>query len=134
MFRKIKFTRRQIGNYFKAALRDLRIACQSDVPEVVFRFSYDALLKLAIAVCAQAGLGVKSRRGHHIELIRKLALLFRDSDIGIIGDKMRLKRNLDLYGGGVLISQKQAKEYLNWIRRIFDKAEQYLKRNPKLPI
>ncbi|MBU1136938.1 hypothetical protein KKD72_01030 [Patescibacteria group bacterium] len=134
MFTKFKFTRRQTENYFKAASRDLKIARQSDVPEVIFRFSYDALLKLAIVVCAQTNLRVKSRRGHHIELIEKLAALLKDSEIGIIGDEMRLKRNLDLYGGGILISQKQASEYLEWVRKVFSKAERYLKKNPKLPI
>ena len=58
MFEKFKFTGGQIGNYRRSAERDLAIARKSEVSEVVFRFAYDALLKLAIAACAQNGLGV----------------------------------------------------------------------------
>jgi len=29
----------------------------------------------------------------------------------------------DLYEGGILISEKEAKEYLEWVKKIFQKAE-----------
>lgn len=134
MFENFKFTQRQIENYFKAAVRDLGIACRTDIPEVIFKFSYDGLLKLVIAICAHNGLRVKSRKGHHIELIKKLSILLNNPDIKTIGDGMRSKRNFDLYGGGILISRKEANEYFEWIKNIFDKAEQCLKKNPKIPI
>jgi hypothetical protein len=125
MFEKFKFTPNQIANYVRSAERDLAIARESDIPEVVFRFSYDALLKLAIAVCAADGLRVKARRGHHIELIKKLAEIVSDPDIEVLGNQMRSKRNWDLYGGGTIISQKEAGEYFNWVSRLFGQAQKY---------
>ena len=85
MFEKFAFTSRQIDQYYKSAARDLKIAQTSDIPEVIFKFSYDALLKLAIAVCAKNNLRVKSRQGHQAELINKLSEIIKEQDIIIIG-------------------------------------------------
>lgn len=126
MFEKFNFTLRQIDNYYKAASRDFKIASSSLIPEVIFKFSYDSLIKLAIAVCAKNGLRVKARAGHHIELLKKLAEFMDDKSVFKVGDKMRRKRNLDLYGGGILMSAKEAEEYRNWLKTIFVKAEIYL--------
>ena len=123
MFEKFRFSRKQIEKYHHSAIRDLKIASGADVSEVRFRFCYDALLKLAMAVCAENGLRVKSRRGHHIELIKKLAFFLKDPEIEILADEMRSKRNWDLYGGGIIISQKETKEYLDWTKKVFLKAE-----------
>ena len=123
MFEKFRFSRKQIEKYHSSAKRDLKIASEADVPEVRFRFCYDALLKLAITVCAEHGLRVKSRRGHHIELIKKLSFFLKDSEIEILANEMRSKRNWDLYGGGIIISSKEAREYLDWTKQIFDKTE-----------
>lgn len=131
MFEKFRFSRRQIEKYYNSALRDLKIAATADVSEVRFRFCYDAILKLAIAMAAEKGLRVKSRRGHHIELIKKLSFFLKDPEIEILADEMRSKRNWDLYGGGVVVSQKEAKEYLEWTKKIFSKADllKYRKQN-----
>lgn len=126
MFEKFNFSARQISNYFNAALRDFRIASSSAIPEVIFMFSYDSLIKLAIAVCAKNGLRVKARAGHHIELLKKLSEFIDFKAVEIIGNKMRHKRNMDLYGGGVLISEKETKEYKDWLKTVFLKAETYL--------
>ncbi len=126
MFEKFRFSRRQIEKYHNSAKRDLKIAAEADVPEVRFRFCYDALLKLSMAVCSQKGLRVKSRQGHHIELIKKLAFFLKDSEIEVLADEMRSKRNWDLYGGGITISQKEAEEYLQWTKKVFLKAEAVL--------
>ncbi len=98
MFEKFEFSGRQVKNYYKSAMRDCQIASGSDIPEVVFKFCYDALLKLAIAVCAKNGLRIKARQGHHIELLGRMADFLKNNDIKIIGDEMRAKRNLDIYG------------------------------------
>jgi len=126
MFEKFSFSAKQIENYYKSALRDFGIASKSDIEEVAFRFCYDSLLKLAMAICAANGLRVKARQGHHIELIEKLAGILRDKDIEVIVGEMRSKRNWDLYGGGVLISEKEAKEYTTFAKNIFKKADEYL--------
>ncbi len=125
MFEHFNFSQKQIEKYYSSASRDLKIAGNSDVPEVAFRFSYDALLKLAIAICAENGLRAKAKRGHHIELIKKLSVFLNDSEIEILANEMRAKRNWDLYGGGALISNKEAKSYVSWVGNIFQKAEKY---------
>jgi hypothetical protein len=81
---------------------------------------------LAIAVCAKNNLRVKARKEHHIELIEKLSFYLKDSEIEVLANEMRAKRNRDLYDGGILISDKEAKEYLNWIKKIFQKGEELL--------
>ncbi len=123
MFEKFSFSRKQIDEYHRSARRDLKIAAELDIPEASFRFCYDALLKLAIAVCAQRGLRVKSRRGHHIELIKKLAYFLDDPEIEIIASEMRSKRNRDLYDGGILVSEKEVEDFLVWAKKVFTKAK-----------
>ncbi len=125
MFERFRFSEKQIDKYHKSAKRDIKIACNSHVPEVAFRFCYDALVKLSIAVCAKQDLRVKARRGHHIELIKKLSKYLDDTEIELLANEMRTKRNKDLYGGGMLISMKEAKSYVQWARQIFRTAEKY---------
>ena len=132
MFEKQKFTDRQIEKYFNSALKDFKIAFSSEVPEIIFKFCYDSLLKIAITICAKNNLRVKSRAGHHIELLKKLAEYLNDENILIISNEMRKKRNFDLYSGGVLISEKEALNYKKWLKKIAAQAEEYLNANSKL--
>lgn len=132
MFEKFIFSKGQVDKYYSSALRDLKISRRAEDTEVNFRFCYDALLKLAIAVCAKNNLRVKARQGHHVKLIDKLAEILRNKDIKIIGQEMRSKRNWDLYGGGVLISKKEAGEYLKWTNEIFKQVDDYLYKNKLL--
>jgi hypothetical protein len=132
MFEKFIFSRGQVDKYYASALRDLKISRRTEDTEVNFRFCYDVLLKLAITVCAKNNLRVKARQGHHVKLIDKLAEILENKDIKIIGQEMRSKRNWDLYGGGVLISKKEAGEYLKWTNEIFKQADNYLHKNKLL--
>ncbi|MBU4216466.1 hypothetical protein L6270_01660 [Candidatus Parcubacteria bacterium] len=125
-FEKFEFKPSQTEKYFLSAKRDLKIAIGSDIIDVQFKFSYDALLKLAITVCAHEGLRVKSKAGHHIELVDKLAVILHEPDVSIIGNEMRKKRNFDLYSGGLVVSEKEAREYCNWVKDVFSKAEDFL--------
>ncbi len=132
MFKKQEFTDRQIEKYFNSALRDFKIARDSNVPEIIFKFSYDSLLKIAIAVCAKNNLRVKSRAGHHIDLVEKLSEYLNDEDIFAIGNEMRKKRNFDLYSGGVLVTKKEASNYKEWLKKIVLQTEEYLNTEQKL--
>ncbi len=123
MFEKFDFSQKQIERYHKSAKKDLKIAGSYSDPEVSFRFCYDALLKLAIAICAKKGLRAKAKRGHHRELIQKLSSFLKDSEINVVANEMRGKRNRELYDGGILISEKESGSYLKWVREIFKKAE-----------
>lgn len=122
MFEKFTFTSEQIKQYLNSAKRDLKIAQDSSEPEVVFRFSYDALLKLAITIGAQHGLRVKSRAGHHIELMQMLSKQLESTDVLIIGEEMRKKRNLELYNGGTITTKEEAQEYADWVTNVFKLA------------
>ncbi len=120
-FQRINFTEKQIKRYFRAAKRDLNIAQKSGIPEVVFKFSYDALIKLGIALIAKQGYRVRSIKGHHIKILEKMSQILPDKDITVVGNKMRKDRNFDFYSGGILISKKDSREYLKFIEEIFKK-------------
>ncbi|MCK5358853.1 MAG: hypothetical protein KAJ48_10695 [Elusimicrobiales bacterium] len=128
MFTKFIYTNEQIERYYDAAKRDLQIAQDSRRSEIKFRFCYDAIVKLAITLCAVNSLRVKSRRGHHIALIAKLSRYLNDKQIEKTADNMRNKRNHDLYDGGRIFSDKEAAEYLRCGEDVFSKAESYLKK------
>ena len=61
---------------------------------------------------------MKSRIGHHIKLIEKLADLLKDENIEVVANKMRSKRNRDLYTGGVIISQREVDYYLKFCKSL----------------
>lgn len=122
MFEKQEFTKEQIIAFFRSAERNLAIAKKNAEAEVKFTFAYNALIKIAISLCALNGLRVKSQQGHHIELLRKLSELTKDEDVELIGNEMRMKRNWDFYDGNIVISDKEAVEYLDWTITILEKV------------
>jgi hypothetical protein len=71
-FQKLAFKEEQIEQFLKSALHDLKIAQDSDIPDVVFKFSYDALIKLGIVLIAKKGYKVRSTTGHHVKILEKL--------------------------------------------------------------
>jgi len=117
-FGEQKFTDAELVKYRKSAKRDLDIALSSHEPEVVFHFAYMALIKIGIYHLAKEGYRVKSRVGHHQKIIESLSRILDSEDIGIIGDKMRKDRNLDLYSGDALHSLEEIKEYLRFIEAL----------------
>lgn len=121
-FQKIGFNNNQIKQYFNAARRDLEIAQKSDIPEVVFKFTYDALIKLGITLIAKYDYKVRSVQGHHIKILEKMSQILQNEDIAVIGNKMRHNRNVDFYDGGALITQKDSREYLEFVESMFKKA------------
>lgn len=129
MFETFTFSQKQVDAYFQNAWSDFNIAAEATVPEVIFRFTYDALIKLAISLCAAHGLRVKSQQGHHIELIKKLAEYLGDPQVEVRLNKFRQKRNWNLYYGGATVSEKEAQEYLSWARPIFAKAKEEFNKN-----
>jgi len=126
-FEKRKFEEKTIKKYFFGAERDFKIARENKDPEVVFKFSYDCLIKLGITLIVSQGYRIKSRTGHHIKILEKLSQILENKDIEIMGEAMRKKRNFDLYEGGVIISEKEAKEYFNFVKEIIAESERFLK-------
>jgi hypothetical protein len=121
-FQKIKFSLPQIEQFVRSAGRDIEIASQSDIPEVIFKFSYDALIKIGITLIAGEGYKVRSKTGHHIKILEKLGQILDNEDVKIMGNKMRQERNVDLYSGGSSISEKDSRAYLDFVKDIFAKA------------
>ncbi len=126
MFEDFEFSSKQIQRYYDSAIKDFNIALKYKDPDVIFVFSYNSLIKLAITVCAKNNLRVKSKKGHHVELIKKMAYFLKDQDIGIISNEMRQKRNTDLYGGIAIITEKESKMYLYFLQKIIKKIDKYL--------
>ena len=67
-----------------------------------------------------------------MKILEKSSEILNDKDIEIIGDRMRKKRNLDLYEGGIIISQKEVKDYLDFIKQVIKRTEEYLKNQKSL--
>ena len=122
-FQKLVFKKEQIEQYLKSALHDLKIAEESDIPDVVFKFSYDAFIKLGIVLIAKKGYKIRSTTGHHVKILEKLSQLLKDEDILVLGNKMRQERNSNLYDGGFSVGEKDSCEYLDFIKDVFKKAD-----------
>ena len=118
-FLKQEFGHNELNKYKKAAERDLAIAHKDKEIEVIFHFSYMALLKIGIYVIAKEGYRVKSRPGHHVQIIETLSDILKSKDVAIIGDKMRRDRNLDLYSANALITKKDVEAYYKFVQELF---------------
>lgn len=129
MFEKFLFSKLQVDKYYKAACRDFKMLKKSLEPEIIFFLCYNIIIKTSIAICAKNGLRVKSRVGHHIELISKLADFIGDKEVEIVADKMRIKRNKDLYEGGVIITEKEAEYYYKFCSELIKQADNYINPN-----
>jgi len=125
-FTKFKFTSEQLKDYLTAAEKDLIIARDSNVPEVIFQFSYNALLKFGIVMIAKQGYRAHSKIGHHTKIIEKLAELLNDQEIATVGNLMRKTRNIEMYNGGSVITEKQAREYLEFCKRIANQLKRLI--------
>jgi hypothetical protein len=120
-FQPLDFSSQQLEDIWLSAKRQLEIASDSDVPEIVFKFSYEALVKLGILILAQNGYKIRSIPGHHRKIIETTSLILQDDSFRLMGEQMRRQRNMDLYDCAFLVSDKDVKEYLDFIKDIFNK-------------
>lgn len=127
MFEPFEFTEAEILKFLASAENDVKNARSIDIPEVMFLLCFQALCKMACTVCAKQNLRVKSKSGHHVFLIRKLSETLGDEEIELIGNQMRMKRNMDMYAGGAIVSEKEALEYRDWIGKLMEKVKKHLK-------
>ena len=101
------------------ALRDLKIAKEDGIAEVRFTYAYQALLKAGIALLAsKESLKVRSTPGHHVAVIERMSEVLKDENINMLGNRMRFKRNKDLYDGGDIISIKEANDCLKFVQQV----------------
>jgi hypothetical protein len=122
-FQKLAFKEEQIEQFLKSALHDLKIAEASDIPDVIFKFSYDALVKLGIALIAKKGYKIRSTTGHHVKILEKLSQILKEENILVLGNKMRQERNFNLYDGRFFVGEKDSREYLDFVKSVFKKAD-----------
>jgi len=125
-FDSFKFTKEQIEKNIDNALKDLNIAKKDIINEVKFDYSYKALIKAGIALASFYGKKVKSLPGHHIKIIEVIAQTLRNNSIDDIGNVMRSKRNTDFYSGGIEITEKECREYLEFVTNVVEKIRKII--------
>ncbi len=127
-FKKIEFSKDQIKQYLDSSLRDLKIAKEDAFPEVRFTYSYQALIKAGITLLAHKG-RVKARSvpGHHVNILKKMSEIMDNPDVFTIGNAMRMKRNNDLYGGGEIVSDKEADDYHVFVANVLKMVKKIVK-------
>jgi len=114
-FTRFSFTQQQIKKNLANALRDYEIAIKDSILEVKFNYSYNALIKAGIALLSYYQVKIRSVPGHHVKIIEKMAEILNDDMVDDIGNVMRSKRNMDFYGGGTEVTEKECNEYLHFV-------------------
>ncbi len=122
-FIRFSFTQQQIKKNLESALRDYDIAKKDSIPEVKFTYIYNALIKAGIALLSYYQVRVRSVPGHHVKILEKMAEILKDEAVADIGNVMRSKRNIDLYGGGVEITEKECREYITFGGRVLKRIK-----------
>jgi hypothetical protein len=123
-FRKFDFKPEDTKRHLDSALHDLQIAQKDKIPEVKFTYSYQTLIKIGITLLAHLGkVKVRSKPGHHVKILEKMGDLLGDDDVVTIGNAMRMNHNTDLYGGGEIVGEKEAADYLKFVLKVVEKAK-----------
>jgi len=122
-FTRFSFTQQQIKKNLTNALRDFDIAKKDSIVEVKFNYSYNALIKAGIALLSYYQVKIKSVPGHHVKIIEKMAEILKDEMIDDVGNVMRSKRNIDFYGGGIEITEKECNEYMRFVEGILKRIK-----------
>lgn len=126
-FRKFDFKPDDIRRYLESAVRDLEIAQKDSIPEVKFTYSYQALIKTGITLLAkQSKVKVRSKPGHHVKIIEQMGEILGDDHVTSVGNAMGMKRNTDFYGGGEIIGEKEAVDYLKFVQKTIHKAKKII--------
>ena len=58
--------------------------------------------------------------GYHIKILEKMSDILGNPDILTYGNAMRMKRNLDLYEGGTIVSESEVKAYIKFVGEILN--------------
>lgn len=127
-FVRFKFSAGQIEKNLASAVRDLEIAKKVDILDVRFTYAYSALIKGGITLLSHRQLKVKSIPGHQAKIIENLARMLNDDSIEILGNVMRQKRNQDFYSGGIDVTEKECKEYIDLAESVLRKVRVAIRR------
>jgi uncharacterized protein (UPF0332 family) len=122
-FQSFHFSKEQVSDHLNNANKDLNIAKKDNIPEVKFTYAFSALIKAGLALLSHNNQKIKSVPGHHIKIIDALAQILKDESINDVGNAMRSKRNLDMYSGGVEITEKECREYLDFVDGVLNRIK-----------
>ena len=125
-FSRLNFSREQIEKNLASAFRALEIARKTDILDVKFNYAYTALIKGGIALLSHRQLKIKSIPGHQVKIIEILARTLGDDSIEAMGNLMRQKRNLDFYGGGIEVTEKECEECLNFTVSVLNRLKKLI--------
>jgi len=126
-FKKFDFTKEQIDKNLQNASKDLKIAKKDSIPEVKFNYAYTALVKAGIALLSFYKVKIKSVPGHHIKIIEKISDILKNEVINETGNAMRAKRNLDFYSGGIEVTEKECREYIDFVEKALTDIQRHIK-------
>ncbi|MBI1869718.1 MAG: hypothetical protein HYS07_00835 [Chlamydiae bacterium] len=127
-FKEFGFTSDAIERYLQNAFHDLEIARKNRFPEVRFSYSFQALIKAGIALIARVGhVRVRSVPGHHIKILTKMSEILENPDVYTIGNIMRTKRNTDFYEGGDCVTEKESRDYLDFVEKVLQQVEKLVR-------
>ncbi len=114
----------EIKGHLEGAHKKLKAAYKiaDDDEESSYELTYEAMLKVSLALILRHGKRPRSQPGHHIAIIEMAGCLLGENSADLIRafDEMRRNRNSFLYGGDFFASDHEVKEALNI-------AGQYLK-------
>jgi uncharacterized protein (UPF0332 family) len=125
-FGKFTFTKEQVEKNLANALKDLGIAKEDSIIDVKFNYAYNALIKSGIALISSYGQKVKSVPGHHVKILEVMSAILEDAGINDMGNVMRSKRNTDFYAGGIEVTEKECREYLEFSQKIVVKVKKII--------
>jgi hypothetical protein len=121
-FAKHSFSPEQINKFLENSVKDLQIAKKIKILDVKFNYAYTSLIKAGITLLSLHQARVKSVPGHQVKIVGKMAEILEDDSIETMGNLMRSKRNLDLYAGGIEVTEKECKEYLEFVEEVIKKV------------
>ena len=125
-FNHFNFTQDQVNKNMQNALKDFEISNKDKILEVKFNYAYTALIKAGIALLSYYKTKIKSVPGHHIKIIEKTSEILKEESIIELGNAMRSKRNLDFYSGGIEITEKECREYIEFVNRVITKIQKLI--------
>ena len=127
-FKHLNFSKEQIDKNLKNAFKDFGIAKKDNILEVKFNYTYTPLIKAGIALLSFYKLKIKSVPGHHIKIIEKMSDILKNDTIDEVGNAMRSKRNLDFYSGGIEVTEKECREYINFVENVLGDIQKHIKK------
>ena len=126
---------KEINRYLKMAEQDLVDAKKilSISEEVCFKTTYDAMIKISLALMMSGGYRPRSQAGHHKTMIEFASKILGTKNESLIRkfDQARKKRNMLIYQAQ-WVSRKEAKEAIITAEKYFEEVSISIeKKNPQ---